>query len=312
MNYKYLLKNFFFFCVCVFILGWGAQWLLSGLIDFSEWEISRNKALFLSSVSDSKNQPPYRDWQVEDLEIDSEAAISVESDLLGSDKILFKKNGQKRLAIASLTKLMTAIVSLESYELFEEITINKTAALQEGEQGLLTTGEALSIKNLLYIMLIESSNHAAYALAELTGVKNFVDLMNYQAANIGLKDTYFADPIGLSSENYSTVEDLAKLAKYILKNYPLIADISKTKEFNLYKKDGSFYKKLVNTNKLLGEIPEIAGGKTGFTTDAKGSLLLIIKNSKDGNYLIYVVLGADDRFLEMKKIIDWVNAAYKW
>ena len=65
--------------------------------------------------------------------------------------------------------------------------------------------------------------------------------------------------------------------------------------------------KIINTNQLLGEFPEIVGGKTGFTTDAKGSLLLIIKNSENGNYLIYVVLGADDRFSEMKKLISQVS-----
>ncbi|MDP2741488.1 MAG: serine hydrolase [bacterium] len=322
MNYKYLFKNLFIFCVCVLILGWGVQWFFDGLIDFSEWKMGQNKDAFLGSVSDNivkaqeeyvpEIQLPYRDWQIEDLKVDSEAAISVESDLVNPNKILFKKNEQKRLTIASLAKLMTAIVSLENYELSKKIEISKTTNMKEDEQGPLITIDSMSVKDLLYIMLIESNNHAAYSLSEALETKNFVDLMNNKAKSLGLEDTYFVDSTGLSPENYSTAEDLVKLAEYILKEYPLIAQISKIEEFDLYKEDGSFYKKLMNTNKLLLEIPESVGGKTGFTEEAKGCLLLITKNSKDNNYLINVVLGADDRFLEMKKMIDWVNSAYKW
>jgi len=322
MNYKYLFKNLFIFFVCILILGWGVQWFFDSLIDFSEWKMSQDKDAFLGSVSDnivkaqeeyaSKVQLPYRDWQIEDLKINSEAAISVESDLVNHNKVLFKKNEQERLTMASLVKLMTAVVSLENYELSKKIVISKTTTMKEDEQGPIITTDSMSVKDLLYIMLIESNNHAAYNLAEAIETKIFVELMNNKAKSLELKDTYFVDSTGLSPENYSTAEDLVKLAEYILKNYPLIAQISKTEEFDLYKEDGIFYKKLINTNKLLLEIPESVGGKTGFTEEAKGCLLLITKNSKDNNYLINVILGADDRFLEMKKMIDWVNLAYKW
>jgi D-alanyl-D-alanine carboxypeptidase (penicillin-binding protein 5/6) len=325
MNYKYFLKNIFIFCVCVLVFGWGLQWFFNGLIDFSEWKISQNKDAFLGSVSDNtvraqgeyaaKAQVPYRDWQIEDLKIDSEAAISVEADLVSPDnydKILFKKNEQEKLTPASLVKLMTSIISLENYELSEKIAISKTTTMKEDEQGFLIATDSMSVKDLLYIMLIESNNHAAYSLSQALGEKSFVDLMNDKAKSLGLESTYFVDSTGLSPENYSTAEDLAKLAKYLLKNYPLIADISKIKEFDLYSEDGSLYKKLVNTNKLLSEIPESVGGKTGFTEEAKECLLLVVRNSKENSYLINVVLGSDDRFLEMKNIIDWVESAYVW
>lgn len=319
MNYKYLFKNIFIFSVCISVLGWGTQWFFNGLIDFSEWKFSQNTGALLGGASDNlvkaeenKIQLPYRDWQVEDLQVDSEAAISVEADMAGSDKILFKKNEQEKLVPASLVKLMTAIVSLENYGLSEKILISKTTDMKEDEQGFLIETESMSVENLLYIMLIESNNHAAYSLSQAVAPRNFIELMNNKAKALGLKDTYFVDSTGLSSENYSTAEDLAKLAKQILKDYPLIAEISKIKEFDLYNEDGSFYKKLVNTNKLLSEIPDSVGGKTGFTEEAKECLLLVVKNSKDNSYLINVVLGSDDRFSEMKKMIDWVEKAYVW
>ncbi|MEK7664917.1 MAG: serine hydrolase [Patescibacteria group bacterium] len=325
MNYKNLFKNFFFFCICVLILGWGMQWFFDGLIDFSEWKISRQKKdIFLGNISGNaasvqqkvfeESQLPLRNWQIEDLKIDSESAISVETDLKNPDKILFKKDEQKKLTIASLAKLMTAIVSLENYDLSEEIAISEETTMKTDEQGPLIAVKNMSVENLLYLMLIESSNHASYSLSEAMEDGKFVDLMNKKAMAIGLKNTYFIDSTGLDKENYSTAEDLIILTKYFLNNYPVIAEISRTKEFDLYNEDNSLYKKLINTNKLLldVDIPEAVAGKTGFTEDAKECLLLAVKNSKKGSYLINVILGSNDRFLEMKKMIEWVETAYKW
>lgn len=315
MNSKRLTQGILLSFVFILILGsiaLGTHWFFKNLGDFFEWKLSKQGA-FLGSVSDSaKTQTPYRDWQIKDIEVLAQSALSVESDLFDSDKILFRKDEDKKLPIASLTKLMTAMVVLENYDLSDIITISKNAVLQEGIQGALKQEDVMSVKDLLYIMLIESSNQAAYALAETKGENNFVELMNDEAKKLGLENTHFADSTGLSPDNYSTSEDLTKLTKYLLKNYPIITEISRTKEIDLYKQDASFYGKLVNTNELLGEIPDIVGGKTGFTTNAKGCLLLVLNNHRSGNYLIYVILGADDRFGEMKKLIDWVNSAYIW
>ncbi len=351
MNSKRLTQGVLLSFVFILILGsiaLGTHWFFKNLGDFFEWKTSKDKSAFLASVSDSaeaeladdniKTQSPYRDWRIKDIEVLAQSALSVESNIFdlpsqilsdktweGEDKTLFKKDEDKKLPIASLTKLMTAMVVLENYNLAETITISKKAVLQEGSQGALKQDDAVSVKDLLYIMLIESSNQAAYALSE--GLpsqilsdktwegeeeKNFVELMNDKAKELGLGNTHFSDSIGLSLENYSTSEDLIKLTKHLLKNYPIITEISRTKEIDLYKQDASFYAKLVNTNELLGEIPDIVGGKTGFTTNAKGCLILVLNNHRNENYLIFVILGADDRFGEMKKLIDWVNTAYIW
>jgi D-alanyl-D-alanine carboxypeptidase (penicillin-binding protein 5/6) len=285
------------------------------------WSLSKDKSLFLGNILGgfniiepvSKNEllkslSPHRNWEVQDLVLESESAIALESSFSSSDKILFQKNSYAKLPIASLTKLMTAIISVENYSPDKNIKVSEDVTLlEEGERGVLDPDKEMVASDLLYIMLIESSNQAAYTLSQGMDKENFVDLMNKKAQEIGMKNTFFAEPTGLSPENVSTAEDLIKLAKYILKDHREIAQISKTKEYNLPN-----YGLLINTDELLGEVDGIVAGKTGFTIEAKGCLILILKNFEQDNYLVYVILGADNRFVEMKKMIDWVNSAYQW
>jgi len=299
-------KIFVFFFTVVFVLA--SVGLVFRMINPSREDLS---ASLVGASSLDRNSLPNRDWQVVDPEVIASSAISVETDLSSQDKVLFNKEESKKLPIASITKLMTALVALEHYSLTDMVKISNRAVLQEGDNGVLKLGDSVSVRDLLFIMLIESSNHAAFALSEATK-EDFISLMNQKAKEVGLNDTYFKDSTGLNSGNYSTARDLVKLTEYLLKNYPIITEISRTKEMDLQRLDGSYYGKLVNTNQLLGEIPEIVAGKTGFTTAAKGCLLLVLKNIQNNSYQIYVVLGAEDRFLEIKKIIDWVNLAYKW
>ena len=160
--------------------------------------------------------------------------------------------------------------------------------------------------------LIESSNDAAFALSSIMGQDGFVALMNAKAGGIRLLNTHFEDSSGLSSESYSTAEDLVTLIEHLLNKYPLVWQIIGIKEYDLYSNSGEFHHKLINTNKLLGDIPEVIGGKTGFTNHAKGTFLVVEKSPTKGSYLVHVVLGSADRLEEMKKIINWLNAAYKW
>ncbi len=239
------------------------------------------------------------------LDINSEAAISVKTNSSG-DQIVYEKNSNEKLPIASLTKLMTAIVVSDNYDLSQKITVDQNANAQSALKQDVQLGQTLPVENFLEIMLIESSNRSAYALAELIGEQKFVDLMNEKAKEIGLKDTIFADPTGLNPQNVSTASDLVKLAKYVLKNYPRIADISKSKSFYV-----PGFGDVQNTDELLGEIPEIVCGKTGFTNEAKGCLLLVMYDSNNDGYFINVVLGADDRFSEMEKIINSLDLICK-
>lgn len=262
--------------------------LLAGFLAVSE---PGQSAQFQEGAGAEK-QPPYRNWDIPEFSFGAESGLVMDVSLSGTDKILFKKNSYTKLPIASLTKLMTAVVCLENYN------PQQTGKFQEKEMPAV---------DLLYIMLIESNNDAALALSKIMGEKAFVGLMNQKAKELSMDNTFFEDPTGLSSKNVSTAEDLVKLSKYILLKHPEIARISRTKEYDM-----PGYGMLLNTDQLLGEIPGIIAGKTGFTIDAKGCLLLMLDNSQKDNYLVYVVLGAQDRFSEMKNMINWINQAYIW
>ena len=247
---------------------------------------------------------------VELLEIEARGAISVLIRDNQPPQILFEKNIDEKLPIASLVKLMTAYVVLEYYDLLYEIEISEQAILQPETTGNLKKGQKLSIKDLLFPLLIESSNDAAFALAETIGQEKFVYLMNNEANRLGLKNTFFINSSGLDPLNpnkpinYSTIQDLVKFTKYLLDkdNNNLLWNILSTKEIELYGQ------RLVNTNQLLGEIPNIISGKTGLTVMAGGSLLLVLEAPDNNGYLINIILGAptsESRFEEMRKLISY-------
>lgn len=310
MNYKLLVKNISyvlsFFVICVII------WLaINNLIDNGIFYRNAAQASLINSEIVTANNIvatiPDRNWDVKEVELGAKSSLCVEG-----DKVLFNENENQRLAIASLTKLMSATIVLENYDLNMVNIVSRQAYIQSGEQGLLVEGEMLSLNNLLYIMLIESSNDAAYSLAEVMGVDKFVEQMNAKARIIGLSNTNFVDPSGLGADNYSTADDLVKLTKYLLDNHPIIFGILSNSSYNLYLPSGKLHHVLQNTNELLGKVPGLVAGKTGNTTEAKGCLLLIVKNEYTEDNLIYIILGSDDRFGEMQRLINWVNQAYNW
>ena len=282
----------------------GVQWVFDNSLQ------KQNGALSLGSISGffqgTSNQDPNKNVikiiSVEnpELELGAGAAISVESDLFGTNNVIFEKNANTQLPIASLTKLMTAVIVLDNYNMSDTVVVGKTAGAQDPRKQDLKIGDVLSVENFLDIMLVGSSNISAYALSEIIGEQKFVELMNQRAIDMGLKDTFFADPTGLSSKNVSTASDLAKFAEYIIKNYPKISSISKVEEMYIPK-----FGNIINTNQLLGEFPEIVCSKTGFTSAASGCLLMVVNNPKNNNYLINVILGSSERFYEMKKLISW-------
>lgn len=239
----------------------------------------------------------------------------------GEAKILFEKEGAHRLPIASLTKLMTALVASKHYDSIESIEISRSAVLEEQEVGYLRVGDVFSMQDLLYPLLMESSNDAAAALAEIMGREAFVDLMNLEAKELGLEDTRFVNPTGLDPNNpadplnYSTARDLAVLAGYLAKEHPDILQILSIKEQDLFTLAGAFHHTMKNTNELLsfeGWPTPIVGGKTGWTPLAKGCLVLVLQSPKGQGFLVNVVLGAEDRFSAMKTLVNWTYNSFTW
>lgn len=258
-----------------------------------------------------------------ELDIKAKSAISIEFRENGGKKIIFAKNPAEPLPIASLSKLMTALVVSdlqETYNHREKIGISGKAVAQEGNSRYrdLKEGEKISVENLLNIMLIESSNDAAFALADFIGEEGFVELMNIYAKTIGLSKTEFANPTGLESKdlgapkNVSTAEEMAELSLHILKKYPAIFEMTTRDSFAVFEEDaGLLYFIPENTNLLLKEFPAIKGGKTGWEMGARGCLILVFDGKEPGSRIINVILGSEDRFGEMRRLVNWQRELFQ-
>jgi len=259
---------------------------------------------------------PIRDYKIALPELGEKAGIAILFNQQGKGNILYQKNINEKLPVASLTKLMSAIIVIDKYPLDKEVTVSQRAVWTEGESGRLSPGEKITIKNLLYLSLLVSSNDAASALAEVIGENKFVDLMNKKVQEIGLKNTHFASPHGLDNkENFSTAEDLAFLTQYSILNYPSLWEILKIEEIDIVSYDHlerDILHHTRNTNKLLLE-EGVIGGKTGYTEEAKDTMILAVKapGKIQGN-IVLVLLGVDNRIQRTKQLYDWVLKAWEW
>lgn len=228
-------------------------------------------------------------------------------------------NADQKKPFASTTKLMTAVISLENYQLDEVATVSRNAATQIGSVAGLRTGEKITIENLLKGLLLPSGNDAAMALAEHMGEEKFLVKMNEKAKLIGMKDTVFLSPSGLDDEALTTARDLAVLGSYSAR-FSKILEISQTKEATIFSVDKSYSHHLANSNRLIvGShplyLPYVQGLKTGFTPDA-GHLLVTYSN-KDNHPIAAVIMDASPRgpeasARESNRLIRWVYDSYKW
>jgi len=236
--------------------------------------------------------------------------------LLNEDKkiILYEKNLEEKTAIASLTKLMTAVVVMDNYPLDSEILVDEQMLNAWGTSGGLTLGEHVLIKDLLYIMLIESSNDAAECLASKLNRDNFMILMNEKAKKLKMRSTHFVNSSGLDEDNgtynTSSAKDLTILASEIINNYPIIASILSKKEFTVVSEEGIRHH-LTTTNNLLKEIPYETWGKTGYTEIANGCLILMTKTPLNDT-IINIIINSNDRFGEMKNLTNWTLESFSY
>lgn len=244
-----------------------------------------------------------------ELKITSTSAILMEQD---TKRILYGKNERNKVKIASTTKVLTAIVAIENNSLDEQVTISKKAAATGGSTVGIKSGEQISLRALMYGMLLKSGNDCAVAIAEHVGgtVENFVNMMNSKAYEIGAKDTNCTNPHGLDTENnYSTAYDLALITCYAKTNETL-AKILGTESITMM--FGKTSKYLANTNRLLFTYEYCDGGKTGFTNIANRCLVATAK--KEDLKIVAVILGAnttDIRFNEAKQLLKYGIDNYK-
>jgi len=233
---------------------------------------------------------------------------------------VFELNPEKRWPIASLSKLMTALVAIEKMDLDKKIIMTEKAVSSDGTAGDFKSGEVFKIRDLIKAMLIGSSNDAAVAIAEnfgeprnsielsLRGEREFINEMQKKAAELKMFQTTYLEPSGLSFINQSTVNDLAKLATYIYFNHPEILEISRQKETELLELKSNIARKLFSINKFAGE-PDFIGGKTGYIEEAGRNLIALFEIN--GKTVLTITLGADDSFEETARLKEFVQNCQK-
>ncbi|MEK7617463.1 MAG: D-alanyl-D-alanine carboxypeptidase family protein [Patescibacteria group bacterium] len=267
------------------------------------------------------------------LQITAKAALFVDSK---TGDVLYSKNAKDKLPIASLAKVMTALIALEHKSLNDNFLVSQRTTEMEPDEMILIAGEHLTLRELLYGIFMVSANDAAEVLAEGTlrpfdklraqgepgNRDEFIRLMNAKAKQLGMKDTYFVNPTGLdedSNNSYSTAYDMAILTRYLTRHFPEVVEISKTPYiFIPENKDHQSYEMWTGIN-LLTTYPGVVGFKTGYTPEA--GLVLITLARKDGSprsaqsdargadgaghEVIGVLLNSEYRRDEAKLLLDY-------
>lgn len=263
--------------------------------------------IFISASAPTLNSPktPLKKGESIAPVIEAQSVYSID---LESGAPLFMRDIFTRRPIASIAKLMTAMVILDNHSLNEKIKVSKNATKQEGSRMWLAAGEAISVENVLTGLLINSANDAAVALAEFDAgsEENFVRKLNMKAVALGLKNTSFSNAKGFDADgNYSTAYDTIIFSRAAL-DYPFIRKITAIKKGGVTSLNGKMKHALESTNDLL-ENPyfKIIGLKTGHTP-ASGESFVSLAAGPNGREILTVMLNSPDRFKETKILLDWI------
>ena len=230
---------------------------------------------------------------------------------VNSNRILYSKNMDEKLAMASTTKIMTTLVAIESGRLDEKVTISKRASYMEGSSIYLREGEVHTVNDLLYAIMLRSGNDAATAVAEHIGgsVEGFAEMMNKKAREIGASNTRFANPHGLDAEgHYTTARDLALITSYALKNPLFSTIVSSKKKVMEGPPSENWDRVMINKNKMLWQFDGGDGVKTGFTK--KAGRCLVSSATRDGMRLVCVVLNCGPMWDESSALLEYTFKNY--
>jgi len=251
---------------------------------------------------------PIKDNSIPGPKLNAKAVLARDLDA-GAD--LYSSNADLLWPLASLTKLMAAVIAVEDVGLNKETDISESVIATEGIAGNIEAGEKYQIGELVKIMLLVSSNRAASAVAEFYGKENFVKQMQSKAYFLEMNQTFFSDPTGLSSFNKGTAGDLIKLVNYILEKHPGLFKITAQGKLKIFEESRGSEKELLNINEYAAfPHPDFLGGKTGFTDEAGGNLISIFEYH--GHKILLIVLGTDDRFGQTDVLFNWIKKAYNY
>ncbi len=242
------------------------------------------------------------------LTVSAKSAILIEAE---SGEIIFSKNADQRLPMASTTKIMTALVAIENADISKTVAVSPTAVGVEGSSVYLYANEKMTLEDLLYAMMLESANDAATAIAIEVGgsVEGFAEMMNAKARAMGLSDTHFENPHGLDGDShYTTAYELALIAREALSN-DKFREICSTYKKTIPLNETEGVRLLLNHNKLLRSYDGAIGVKTGFTK--KSGRCLVSAAEREGLQFIAVTLGAPDDWRDHASMLDYGFSLYE-
>lgn len=287
-------------------------WLIYPLIQAANYTILSPLPDFLSIPKNSQVStlslflPPIQVVEatgVKKPDISAKAALVYD---LTTGKTPFQKNADDKLPMASLTKVMTAVIALENQKSDNKYMVIKSALVGEDAMGL-TDGETLTLEELLYGLILHSGNDAAEVLAYNypQGRANFVKAMNEKANALGLSHTHFTNPTGLQGDGnqYTTAYDLMVITRYAITHFPLFVKVAAAFDYTIpYSKQHKEYY-LENETNLLTSYPGVKGVKTGYTPEAGLCLITYLEYSR--HQIIGVLLDSNNRREEMKELLDY-------
>lgn len=243
---------------------------------------------------------------LDDLALSATAVYAID---LSSMTVLYEKNSQQSLYPASTSKMMTALVALDTFPLEKELLVSKEATVS-GNKLLLKEGQSIKVKDLLAALLIFSANDSAYVLAnnDEFGLDNFINKMNQKSSALGLTQTHFVNPAGFDENGQtSTARDLSIIAGELLKHKQL-KELVAMQHKQISGENWSY--DLYNSNQLLGQIQGVSGVKTG-TTELAGEVLVTLIE-RDGHQILITLMNSLDRYQDTSALIAWILNNYEW
>ena len=231
--------------------------------------------------------------------IKAKAALVVD---LKTGEVYYELNPEARWPLASITKLVSAVVIKDFINPEQEVDVSPEDFDLETNHYVLEQGGRYKVEDLLWAMLLNSSNEAAEAVARFHGRDNFIEAMNVKAERWGLKNTNFDDPTGISVSNQSTLYDLQEIMRVIYESYPEILQMTTRDGWTIYNNKSDAFSRVMTTNDFVGR-KDFLGGKTGYTDDALGNLVSVF--SYEDRPVLVIVFGTLDRFGDTRLLYDW-------
>lgn len=263
-------------------------------------KIIKNESILTEDVLIPKEiLPEEAPSNLDNLILHSAIAIDMES-----NQKIFSIRENEKWVLASIVKIMSAIVALENMDLAENVIFSESAIASLGNRGNFLVGESFTVKDLINAMMVFSSNDASIALMEKMPDGQFIALMNEKAKKIGMHSTQFVEPSGIYMLNQGTANDLVLLINYVWANHRYIFDISKENYIELTELNNGRSISIRNTNQLAFR-NDFLGGKTGFTNAARENLVSTF--TINNRPIMIIILGAENRLQELEKIIYYIK-----